>query len=241
MNGDGRMDIHEFSIAMKLIKLKLQGHPLPPTLPPTMKQPPLAMPPQTGFGMSLHVINSDGNLFLLFLNKTSFNRFNTITVLISKVVIQTSFSISSITLYMRSEVLLLFQVSLLLKKCIHSPGLPPMAPIAAPLPGVPPLPLPPLPVGVSPPLITSGPPPLPQPIANGTPPTGIMQTLPGFSHPGVVKAFGTFLRKSVCWHWALWKASAYMQYTHSYSAFWTRGCVFLCCVILGIISSDNKV
>ncbi|XP_056902864.1 intersectin-1 isoform X2 [Takifugu flavidus] len=111
MNGDGRMDIHEFSIAMKLIKLKLQGHPLPPSLPPTMKQPPLAMPPQTGF------------------------------------------------------------------------GLPPMAPIAASLPGVPPLPLPPLPVGVSPPLITSGPPPLPQPIANGTPPTGIMQTLPGFSHP----------------------------------------------------------
>ncbi|KAK5908883.1 hypothetical protein CgunFtcFv8_016901 [Champsocephalus gunnari] len=29
MNSDGRMDIHEFSIAMKLIKLKLQGHPLP--------------------------------------------------------------------------------------------------------------------------------------------------------------------------------------------------------------------
>lgn len=98
---------------------------------------------------------------------------------------------------MRSVVLLLFQVSLLHKRCIHSPGMPPMAPIAAPLPGVTPLPLPPLPVGVSPPLITSGPPPLPQPIANGTPPTGIMQTLPGFSHPGVVKAFGTFLRKSV--------------------------------------------
>ncbi|XP_028279893.1 intersectin-1-like isoform X6 [Parambassis ranga] len=51
MNSDGRMDIHEFSIAMKLIKLKLQGHPLPPTLPPSMKQPPLPLPPQTGFGM----------------------------------------------------------------------------------------------------------------------------------------------------------------------------------------------
>ncbi|KAI3362814.1 hypothetical protein L3Q82_001861 [Scortum barcoo] len=49
MNSDGRMDIHEFSIAMKLIKLKLQGHPLPPTLPPSMKQPPLPLPPQTGF------------------------------------------------------------------------------------------------------------------------------------------------------------------------------------------------
>lgn len=51
MNSDGRMDIHEFSIAMKLIKLKLQGHPLPPTLPPSMKQPPLPLPPPTGFGM----------------------------------------------------------------------------------------------------------------------------------------------------------------------------------------------
>ncbi|KAM7408301.1 hypothetical protein PAMA_002147 [Pampus argenteus] len=51
MNSDGRMDMHEFSIAMKLIKLKLQGHPLPPTLPPSMKQPPLPLPPPTGFGM----------------------------------------------------------------------------------------------------------------------------------------------------------------------------------------------
>ncbi|XP_026165745.1 intersectin-1 isoform X5 [Mastacembelus armatus] len=51
MNSDGRMDIHEFSIAMKLIKLKLQGHPLPPTLPPSMKQPPLPLPPQPSFGM----------------------------------------------------------------------------------------------------------------------------------------------------------------------------------------------
>ncbi|CAK6976759.1 intersectin-1 [Scomber scombrus] len=51
MNSDGRMDIHEFSIAMKLIKLKLQGHPLPSTLPPSMKQPPLPIPPVSGFGM----------------------------------------------------------------------------------------------------------------------------------------------------------------------------------------------
>uniref|UniRef100_A0A3B3YJX9 Uncharacterized protein n=1 Tax=Poecilia mexicana TaxID=48701 RepID=A0A3B3YJX9_9TELE len=50
MNSDGRMDIHEFSIAMKLIKLKLQGHSLPPTLPPSMKQPPLSLPPQASFG-----------------------------------------------------------------------------------------------------------------------------------------------------------------------------------------------
>uniref|UniRef100_A0A3Q3WIF9 Intersectin-1 n=1 Tax=Mola mola TaxID=94237 RepID=A0A3Q3WIF9_MOLML len=107
MNNDGHMDIHEFSIAMKLIKLKLQGHSLPPTLPPSMKQPPLPLPRQTGFGM------------------------------------------------------------------------PPLAPIAAPLSGVPPLP-----VGVSPPLITSGLPSLPQPITNGAPPTGMMQPISGFSHPG---------------------------------------------------------
>ncbi|XP_055083052.1 intersectin-1 isoform X4 [Periophthalmus magnuspinnatus] len=51
MNSDGRMDIHEFSIAMKLIKLKLQGHPLPPALPPSMKQPPLPLPPPPAFGL----------------------------------------------------------------------------------------------------------------------------------------------------------------------------------------------
>uniref|UniRef100_A0A4W5MM14 Intersectin-1 n=1 Tax=Hucho hucho TaxID=62062 RepID=A0A4W5MM14_9TELE len=45
MNNDGKMDMHKFSIAMKLIKLKLQGHPLPPSLPPSMKQPPLTLPP----------------------------------------------------------------------------------------------------------------------------------------------------------------------------------------------------
>ncbi|XP_039599766.1 intersectin-1 isoform X2 [Polypterus senegalus] len=49
MNNDGKMDQHEFSIAMKLIKLKLQGHPLPPSLPPVMKQPPI--PIAAGFGM----------------------------------------------------------------------------------------------------------------------------------------------------------------------------------------------
>uniref|UniRef100_A0A673Z2E5 Intersectin 1 n=1 Tax=Salmo trutta TaxID=8032 RepID=A0A673Z2E5_SALTR len=58
MNNDGKMDMHEFSIAMKLIKLKLQGHPLPPSLPPSMKQPP---PPPTapfGVGMSPPLVSS---------------------------------------------------------------------------------------------------------------------------------------------------------------------------------------
>ncbi|KAJ8352480.1 hypothetical protein SKAU_G00239560 [Synaphobranchus kaupii] len=49
LNNDGMMDAHEFSIAMKLIKLKLQGLPLPPSLPPVMKQPPHNAPP---FGMA---------------------------------------------------------------------------------------------------------------------------------------------------------------------------------------------
>ncbi|KAK7165894.1 hypothetical protein R3I93_005850 [Phoxinus phoxinus] len=51
MNNDGKMDMLEFSIAMKLIKLKLQGHPLPPSLPPCMKQQPISIPPQPPFGM----------------------------------------------------------------------------------------------------------------------------------------------------------------------------------------------
>ncbi|XP_034432883.1 intersectin-2b isoform X1 [Hippoglossus hippoglossus] len=41
MNKDGKMDRLEFSIAMKLVKLKLQGTPLPSALPTIMKQPPL--------------------------------------------------------------------------------------------------------------------------------------------------------------------------------------------------------
>uniref|UniRef100_A0A8C9U095 Intersectin-1 n=1 Tax=Scleropages formosus TaxID=113540 RepID=A0A8C9U095_SCLFO len=51
MNNDGKMDMHEFSIAMKLIKLKLQGHNLPLSLPPAMKQPPVPLPPAPAFGM----------------------------------------------------------------------------------------------------------------------------------------------------------------------------------------------
>uniref|UniRef100_A0A8B9IAU4 Intersectin-1 n=1 Tax=Anser brachyrhynchus TaxID=132585 RepID=A0A8B9IAU4_9AVES len=49
MNNDGRMDQLEFSIAMKLIKLKLQGYQLPSALPPVMKQPPIALPSAPGF------------------------------------------------------------------------------------------------------------------------------------------------------------------------------------------------
>ncbi|XP_023389644.1 intersectin-1 isoform X4 [Pteropus vampyrus] len=51
MNNDGRMDQVEFSIAMKLIKLKLQGYQLPPALPPVMKQQPVAISSTPAFGM----------------------------------------------------------------------------------------------------------------------------------------------------------------------------------------------
>ncbi|KAJ7320547.1 hypothetical protein JRQ81_020058 [Phrynocephalus forsythii] len=51
MNNDGRMDQLEFSIAMKLIKLKLQGYQLPSALPPAMKQPPIAISSAPGFGI----------------------------------------------------------------------------------------------------------------------------------------------------------------------------------------------
>uniref|UniRef100_A0A096LY87 Intersectin 2b n=1 Tax=Poecilia formosa TaxID=48698 RepID=A0A096LY87_POEFO len=44
LNRDGKMDRLEFSIAMKLIKLKLQGTQLPSTLPIIMKQPPVSAP-----------------------------------------------------------------------------------------------------------------------------------------------------------------------------------------------------
>ena len=48
------MDQQEFSIAMKLIKLKLQGQQLPVVLPPIMKQPPMFSPLISArFGMCL--------------------------------------------------------------------------------------------------------------------------------------------------------------------------------------------
>ncbi|GAB1300436.1 Intersectin-1 [Apodemus speciosus] len=51
MNNDGKMDQVEFSIAMKLIKLKLQGYQLPSTLPPVMKQQPVAISSAPAFGI----------------------------------------------------------------------------------------------------------------------------------------------------------------------------------------------
>uniref|UniRef100_A0AAR2IZ48 Intersectin 2a n=1 Tax=Pygocentrus nattereri TaxID=42514 RepID=A0AAR2IZ48_PYGNA len=52
MGRDGKMDRLEFSIAMKLIKLQLQGQPLPSSLPVIMKQTPVpSMTSSARFGM----------------------------------------------------------------------------------------------------------------------------------------------------------------------------------------------
>ncbi|KAF7666555.1 hypothetical protein LDENG_00101420 [Lucifuga dentata] len=56
MDGDGKMDRLEFSIAMKLIKLMLQGQSLPSSLPAIMKQTPISnlasiIPSSAQFGM----------------------------------------------------------------------------------------------------------------------------------------------------------------------------------------------
>ncbi|XP_040194848.1 intersectin-1 isoform X2 [Rana temporaria] len=51
MNNDGKMDQLEFSIAMKLIKLKLQGYPLPSALPAAMLKPPVSVPTPPSFGI----------------------------------------------------------------------------------------------------------------------------------------------------------------------------------------------
>lgn len=43
MNNDGKMDKKEFSIAMHLIKKRLQGYELPKSLPPSLKADPSPM------------------------------------------------------------------------------------------------------------------------------------------------------------------------------------------------------
>ena len=47
MDGDGKMNVHEFSVACKLINLKLRGFNLPKTLPPTLKQTACTTPGST--------------------------------------------------------------------------------------------------------------------------------------------------------------------------------------------------
>uniref|UniRef100_A0A8C5HIJ9 Intersectin-2-like n=1 Tax=Gouania willdenowi TaxID=441366 RepID=A0A8C5HIJ9_GOUWI len=66
MDGDGKMDRLEFSIAMKLIKLKLQGRNLPSALPIIMKQLPASnsgssFPSSARFGLPLSGFSSPMN------------------------------------------------------------------------------------------------------------------------------------------------------------------------------------
>ncbi|XP_074522981.1 intersectin-2b [Halichoeres trimaculatus] len=69
LNKDGRMDRLEFSIAMKLIKLKLQGTSLPLALPIIMKQPPVPTPtlnnPTSTYGMGGIPMMPGSNLTML--------------------------------------------------------------------------------------------------------------------------------------------------------------------------------
>ena len=51
MNGDGKMDKLEFSVAMHLIKKKLQGYELPKALPASLKSAP--SPVIGSFGMQV--------------------------------------------------------------------------------------------------------------------------------------------------------------------------------------------
>ncbi|XP_042177236.1 intersectin-2-like [Oncorhynchus tshawytscha] len=64
MGSDGRMDQLEFSIAMKLIKLRLQGRGLPPSLPISMKQPPTATPTSIMKSSACFGMGSMPNLFV---------------------------------------------------------------------------------------------------------------------------------------------------------------------------------
>ncbi|XP_071225400.1 intersectin-2-like isoform X2 [Salvelinus alpinus] len=64
VDSDGRMDQLEFSIAMKLIKLMLQGRGLPPSLPISMKQPPTATPTSIMKSSACFGMGSMPNLFV---------------------------------------------------------------------------------------------------------------------------------------------------------------------------------
>lgn len=53
MNADGKMDRHEFSIAMHLIKMKLKGVEVPDVLPVVLKNPPAPTMGTFGAAMGL--------------------------------------------------------------------------------------------------------------------------------------------------------------------------------------------
>lgn len=48
-DGDGKLDINEFAIAMHLIELKIKGFDIPKTLPPAMVMPAAIIPGMPAF------------------------------------------------------------------------------------------------------------------------------------------------------------------------------------------------
>ena len=60
LNGDGKMDLGEFSIACKLIKMKLTGYEVPPQLPPSM----LAAPSMGGVAMMPQQMGMPGGMMM---------------------------------------------------------------------------------------------------------------------------------------------------------------------------------
>ncbi|KAI4882675.1 hypothetical protein NFI96_008928 [Prochilodus magdalenae] len=68
MGRDGKMDRLEFSIAMKLIKLQLQGQPLPSSLPVIMKQTPApAMTSSARFGKARLIVCSSSEFTVIII------------------------------------------------------------------------------------------------------------------------------------------------------------------------------
>ncbi|XP_059897953.1 LOW QUALITY PROTEIN: intersectin-2-like [Gadus macrocephalus] len=80
---DGKMDRLEFSIAMKLIKLKLQGRGLPTSLPIVMKQSPAANPASIMTSSSRFGMGSMPNLSLLVPSMPSMSILTPVPVTIS--------------------------------------------------------------------------------------------------------------------------------------------------------------
>ena len=78
INGDGKLDLYEFSIACKLINLKLRGLNLPPSLPPQLKQSacnaPSAPSAQAGLGGLMSGPIPGGRIIFFFLRDFIFKK-----------------------------------------------------------------------------------------------------------------------------------------------------------------------
>ncbi|XP_019482489.1 PREDICTED: intersectin-1 [Hipposideros armiger] len=199
MNNDGRMDQVEFSIAMKLIKLKLQGYQLPSALPPVMKQQPVAISSAPAFGISAleillisfqkavaslprwfssHLTNSAAASTIRALaDMNNDGRMDqvefSIAMKLIKLKLQGYQLPSALPPVMKQQ-----PVAISSAPAFGIGGIASMPPLTA----VAPVPMGPIPVvGMSPPLVSSVPPAAVPPLANGAPP--VIQPLPAFAHP----------------------------------------------------------